>query len=88
MHLHVRVRVHVRVRAHACARAQAQAACHWKFGDLESAYAYANVVQGGIERSFGSRSELLPASLLLMGLILTSLGECCWACACVGMVCV
>jgi len=88
MHLHVRVRVHVRVRAHACARAQAQAACHWKFGDLESAYAYANVVQGGIERSFGSRSELLPASLLLMGLILTSLGECGWACACVGMVCV
>jgi hypothetical protein len=33
------------------------------------------VVQGGIEKLFGSRSDILPAVLLLMGLILTSFGE-------------
>ena len=32
-------------------------------------------MQGGIERNFGSRSEFLPSTFLLRGLILTSLGE-------------
>ena len=54
---------------------QAEAACHWKFGDFLIAQKMANIVQGGVERSFGSRSEMLPGILLLMGLVLTSLGE-------------
>ena len=58
-----------------CGTVQAQAATHWKFGDLETAYDLAKRVQGGIERLFGSRSEMLPSALLLLGLILTSLGE-------------
>ena len=54
---------------------QAQASSHWKFGQFEAAYELVNVVQGGIERNFGSRSEFLPSTFLLMGLIHTSLGE-------------
>lgn len=54
---------------------QAQAATHWKFGDFQEARHFTNIVIGGIERAFGSRSELLPGALLLMGLTLCSLGE-------------
>jgi hypothetical protein len=54
---------------------QAQAATHWKFGDLETAYELARQVQGGIETLFGSRSEMLPAAQVLLGLLLTSMGQ-------------
>jgi hypothetical protein len=54
---------------------QAQAATHWKFGDLETAYELARQVQGGIETVFGSRSEMLPAAQVLLGLLLTSMGQ-------------